>query len=160
MEEGHDGQLNHEHHGRRRSGTDEHRLAAQQARELLESIPSRPQRHLSARDHLCAAITVLSSLAAGLLALSGHPWWAVVPALAALAGAYSWFSGRQGRPNEPRFGGAAATLVPSVFTVWLALPIYRGIRYGDVAPFPEILVLAGLAPAAWLVFYLVLLVRR
>lgn len=156
MQERDEEQRNHQP---RRTGVDERPLTAQRARELLESVPRRPQRHLSARDHLCAAITVLTSLAAGLLALSGHPWWAVAPALVAAVAAHSWFSGRQARPNEPRFGGVT-TVVISVFTVWLALPIYRGIRYGDVAPFPEMLVLAGLAPVAWLVFYLVLLARR
>lgn len=140
----------------RRTGT----LTAEHARELLDSVPERPQRSLSARDHLSAAITVLSSLTSGLLALSGYPWWAVVPALIAALGAFHWFSRRQGRPNEPRFGAISTALMPSIFTVWLILPVYRGIRYGDVAPFPEILVLAGLAPVVWLVFYLVLLVRR
>jgi hypothetical protein len=44
--------------------------------------------------------------------------------------------------------------------VWLLLPIWRGVTRGDEAPFPESLVLAGLAPVVWLGFYLVLLIRR
>ncbi len=98
------------------------------------------------------------SLLSGLVALSGHPWWAIPPALVAVIVAHRWVAGRRQRTNEPRLG--AASWVSTLFSVWLALPIYRGVRFGETAPFPEALILGGLAPAAWLLFYLWLLIRR
>ncbi|WP_156223012.1 hypothetical protein [Pseudactinotalea suaedae] len=133
-------------------------VAPQQARDLLASVPKRRRREMSARDHLCAVATILLSLAAGLVALAGQPWWALVPALGALLVAHTWLDGRRSRPNEPRLG--AHTIAVALFTVWLLLPIWRGVTRGDEAPFPESLVLAGLAPVVWLGFYLVLLIRR
>ncbi|MGO1536893.1 MAG: hypothetical protein ACTHWM_08290 [Yaniella sp.] len=133
-------------------------LTPERAQELLNSIPSRPRRRLSLRDHLWAIATIALSLASGLLALTGSPWWAILPGVAALIVADNWFSHRKRRTNEPRFG--AVQIVFALFGVWLTLPIYRGIRFGDTAPFPEALILGGLAPAAWLVFYLWLLIRR
>lgn len=133
-------------------------VTPQRARELLGSVPGRPRRRLRVRDHLSALFTAVLSLISGLLALSGHPWWALVPAVAAVVVADRWFSGRKRRADEPRL--AAVTLVSAVFGAWLFLPIYRGIRHGEIAPFPEMLVLGGLAPAAWLVFYAWLLIRR
>ena len=133
-------------------------VAPQQARVLLASVPERRRREVGARDHLGAAATILLSLAAGLVALAGQPWWALGPALGSLLAAHTWLHGRRARPNEPRLG--ANTIVLAVFTVWLLLPIWRGITRGEEAPFPESLVLAGLAPVVWLGFYLVLLIRR
>lgn len=133
-------------------------LTPQRARELLESVPARPRRHLGARDHLSVLATAVLALATGLLSLSGHPWWAIAPAVAAIIVADRWVSGRKQRVGEPRLG--AVMLVSAVFGAWLFVPIYRGIRHGEVIPFPEILILAGLAPAAWLVYYAWLLIRR
>ncbi len=128
-----------------------------EAQDLLAAMPQRPRRHLAVRDHLITGSIVLLSLAAGLLATSGHAWWALAPALAAALAAHHWVARRVSRANEPRL---KASTVTTVFTVWLLLPIWGGISRGDGAPFPESLLLAGLAPVAWLVFYAVLLVRR
>lgn len=98
------------------------------------------------------------SFASGVLALAGHPWWAILPAVAAVIVGSNWISGRRLRTNEPRLG--PISLVAGVFGAWLVLPIYRAIRFGETATFPEILVLAGLAPAVWLAYYLCLLIRR
>lgn len=133
-------------------------VSPQQAQELLDSVPERPRRHLGAGDHLSAAGTAALALASGLLALSGHPWWAILPAVATVVVADRWVSARKRRANEPRLG--AVMLVSAVFGAWLFVPIYRGIRHGELVPFPESLVLAGLAPAVWLVFYTWLLIRR
>ncbi len=69
-----------------------------------------------------------------------------------------WIAGRRRRANEPRLG--AVPWVSAIFGAWLVLPIYRGIRFGETASFPEALVLGGLAAAAWLVYYVSLLIRR
>ncbi len=129
-----------------------------QAEELLASVPPRPKRQLELRDHLNAIATIVMSFSSGLLALSGHPWWAILPAVAAIMVSNFWITKRRSRPNEPRFKIANTTTV--MFTVWLTLPIWRGITRGDTAPFPESLIFAGLAPSAWLLFYIILLVRR
>ncbi|KAM9864046.1 hypothetical protein ACI1US_00206 [Leucobacter sp. BZR 635] len=100
---------------------------------------------------------MLLSFAGGALALGGYAWWAIIPALAAVLAAHHWVNQRLSRAGEPRLRASAVT---SIFTVWLAIPIWRGITHGETIPFPEAFVFAGLAPAAWLVFYLVLLVRR
>ncbi|MFJ3312869.1 MAG: hypothetical protein DI613_19740 [Kocuria rhizophila] len=133
-------------------------VTPEQARELLASVPSRPRRRLGLQDHFSALATIALSLISGLLALSGHPWWAIPSAVVAVIVANHWHAGRRQRINEPRLG--AVSWVSVIFGVWLVLPIYRGIRFGDTAPFPEALLLGGLAPAAWLVFYLCLLIRR
>lgn len=133
-------------------------MTPQRARQLLESVPERPRRHLAVRDHLSVLATVALAFVAGLLALSRHPWWAILPAVTAIVVADRWVSARKQRVGEPRL--VAVTLVSAVFGAWLTVPIYRGIRHGEVIPFPEILVLAGLAPAAWLVYYAWLLIRR
>jgi hypothetical protein len=138
-------------------GPDVH-VTPEHARKLLASVPARPRRRLGPRDHLSAAVVIAASLLAGVLALSGHPWWAVAPALVAVVVSNQWIAARRRRTNEPRLG--AVTVVTAAFTAWLVLPIYRGIRYGDTAPFPESLILGGLAAAAWLGYYLWLLVRR
>ncbi len=109
-------------------------------------------------DHLSALTTITLSLAAGLLSLSGHPWWAVLPALGALTTSHAWISGRQRRSNEPRL--KAATLVTTAFSAWLLIPVWRGVTRGETIPFPEAWLFAGLAPAVWLVYYTVLLIRR
>lgn len=85
-------------------------------------------------------------------------WWAVLPGLIALVAAFYWLTQRWARVNEPRLG--ASTVVSILFTVWLSIPIWRGITRGETATFPESWVLGGFAPAAWLVYYLVLLIRR
>lgn len=133
-------------------------LTPQRAQVLLDSVPARPRRQLGLRDHVSAIATAGLSLASGVLALSGHPWWAVLPAVAAVILGSSWMSGRRQRSNEPRLG--PTSLVAAVFGAWLVLPIYRAIRFGETAPFPDLLVLGGLAPAAWLAYYLWLLIRR
>lgn len=132
-------------------------LSTEDAQELLNSVPPRPRRHFSTLDHLSTATMIACSLASGLLALSGHPWLAIIPAAFALIASNLWLSRRLGRPNEPRL---QANIAVVVFTVWMIIPLWRGITRGDTAPFPESLILAGLAPAAWLVFYLILLIRR
>lgn len=133
-------------------------LTPQQAQALLDSVPARPRRRLGLRDHASAAATAGLSFASGVLALAGHPWWAILPAVAAVIVGSNWISGRRLRTNEPRLG--PISLVAGVFGAWLVLPIYRAIRFGETATFPEILVLAGLAPAVWLAYYLCLLIRR
>lgn len=133
-------------------------LTPQQAQVLLDSVPARPRRQLGLRDHVSAFATAALSLTSGVLALSGHPWWAILPAAAAVILGSSWISSRRQRTNEPRLG--PTSLVAAVFGAWLVLPIYRAIRFGETAPFPELLVLGGLAPAAWLAYYLWLLIRR
>lgn len=129
-----------------------------EAQRLLASMPPRPRRRLGIADHLSAIATIGLSFAAGALALAGHPWWAVLPGVVALITAHLWVLRRQRRANEPRL--AAPTIATVVFAAWLVIPIWRGITRGEVIPFPEALLFAGLAPAAWLVFYVVLLLRR
>lgn len=126
--------------------------------EAYTTSSSTPRRTFGVRDHLCAFVTFVAALASGLLALSGHPWWAALSAMTAIIVASTWVSARQRRAHEPPLG--ATTLVSAVFGAWLVLPIYRGIRHGETAPFPELLILGGLAPAAWLMFYAWLLIRR
>ena len=133
-------------------------VSPMQARALLDSIPRRPRRRLHASDHLLAAATIVLSFAAGLLAVSGYAWWAILPRVAALVVSHNWVSGRQGRVNEPRM--RAAFWVNVIFTVWLTIPIWRGIVHSETIPFPAAFLFAGLAPAVWLVFYTVLLNRR
>lgn len=133
------------------------RLSPVDAQHLLDSMARRPRRVFRDSDHLSSAATISLSFIAGLLALSGHPWWAVLPALCAVISSHMWVNKRLSRANEPRL---KATFIATVFTVWLLLPIWRGIAHGETIPFPEALAFAGLAPAAWLVFYLVLLIRR
>lgn len=128
-----------------------------EAQLLLASVPPRPRRQLEFIDHVSAAATILCSLAAGLVALSGHPWWAILPAVCALITSHVWMGKRLNRANEPRL---KATTVTVTFTVWLLIPVWRGIMRGETIPFPESLIFAGFAPAAWLVFYIVLLIRR
>ena len=140
------------------STPDDIRLTPQQAKELLDSAPARPRRQLKMSDHVNATTTIILSLASGALALSGYPWWAIIPALGALVASSFWVTNRRSRPNEPRF--KISTISTIVFATWLTLPIWRGITRGDTAPFPEAWILAGLAPIAWLVFYLILIVRR
>lgn len=133
-------------------------VTRQQAVKLLASIPPPPKRELTLRDHLFAAIAIVMGMISGLLALSGHPWWAVIPGAAAIAASNFWIADRKARPNEPRIkAGIIATIA---FTTWLTLPIWRGITHGETVPFPEAWILAGLAPAAWLAFYLILFFRR
>ncbi|MGO3846263.1 hypothetical protein [Agrococcus casei] len=129
-----------------------------QARTLLGSIPKRPRRRLRASDHFLAAATIAQSFAAGILAVSGQAWWAIIPGIGALMVAHHWVSMRQGRVNEPRM--RAAFWVNVVFTVWLTIPIWRGIVHGETIPFPAAFLFASLAPAVWLIFYAVLLRRR
>ncbi|WP_291279488.1 hypothetical protein [Galactobacter sp.] len=128
-----------------------------EAQRLLDSIPARPRRVLGAADHLSAAAIILLSFAAGVVALVGHPWWAVIPAAGALVMSHLWLLKRLRRPNEPRLTG---TLALTVFAVWLVMPVWRGITRGETVPVPEVFIFAGLAPAAWLIYYVVLLVRR
>ncbi|MCC3267289.1 hypothetical protein [Arthrobacter gengyunqii] len=128
-----------------------------QARRLLSSIPKRPERQFAASDHVSTAATVACSLAAGLIALSGHPWWAIIPTLCALITSHRWIASRLSRPNEPRL---MLTIAISAFTVWLLIPVWRGITHGETIPFPEAFLFAGLAPASWLTFYIILLIRR
>lgn len=128
-----------------------------EAQLLLASVPAKPRRRLELIDHVSAAATSLCSLTAGLVALSGHPWWATLPAACALITSHVWIGRRLHRANEPRL---RATIVTMAFTVWLLIPVWRGITRGETIPFPESLIFAGLAPAAWLAFYTVLLIRR
>lgn len=133
-------------------------VTRQQAVNLLASIPAPPQRELILRDHLFASAAIVLGMLSGLLALSGYPWWALLPGAAAIAASNFWISDRKARPNEPRIkAGIVATIA---FTTWLMLPIWRGITRGETIPFPDVWVIAGLAPAAWLVFYLFLFFRR
>jgi hypothetical protein len=133
-------------------------VTPEQARQLLASVPRRPRRRLTAVDHVCAVATIALAFVAGLLALGGHPWWAVLPAIGALVISHSWLSARRDRANEPRL---RATLAVSIaFTTWLSIPIWRGVTRGETIPFPEAFLFASLAPIAWLVFYLILLIRR
>ena len=129
-----------------------------QARALLDSIPGRPRRRLRASDHLLAVATIVLSFAAGLLAVSGCAWWAILPGVAALVVSHHWVSARQSRVNEPRM--RAAFWVNVAFTVWITIPIWRGIMHGETIPFPAAFLFASLAPALWLGFYAVLLGRR
>lgn len=133
-------------------------LSPGKAQQLLGSVPHRPRRELKAVDHVIAILVVAASLAAGLLALSGYGWIAVAPAIIALLSANHWFSARQRRINEPRYRGARTILV--LFATWLFLPIWRSIVHHETAPWPEALLLAGLAPVLWLGYYLFLLIRR
>lgn len=133
-------------------------VTRQQAVKLLASIPAPPKRQLKVRDHLYAATAIFMGMLSGLLALSGSPWWALLPAAAAIAASNFWFTERKARPNEPRIkAGSMATMA---FGIWLMLPVWRGITRGDTVPFPEAWILAGLAPAVWLAFYLFLFFRR
>ncbi|TLP98607.1 hypothetical protein FEF26_04205 [Nesterenkonia salmonea] len=132
-------------------------LTAGHARELLGSMPRRPRRRLGASDHIWVGTTAIFAMASGLVALAGNPWWAIIPGVTSSIGAFTWLAHRQAQVNEPRL---RAVLVPSLFAVWLSLPIWRGITRGDTIPFPESLIFAGLAPAAWLGLYLWILLRR
>ncbi|NDK30872.1 hypothetical protein [Nesterenkonia haasae] len=129
----------------------------EQARALLAAIPAQPKHELGVADHICVGATVILAMASGLIALTGHPWWAVIPAVASSTGAFAWIAHRQARVNEPRL---RAVLLPCLFAAWLSLPIWRGITRGETVPFPESMIFAGLAPAAWLGFYLWLQLRR
>lgn len=120
-------------------------------------MPPRPRRIFSAGDHLSAIATIALSYASGLLALSGLPWWAIPPALGAIVTSNVWISERVGQPNEPRLKG---TFISAAFAAWLLIPVWRGLVHGETVPFPEAFIFAGLAPAAWLVFYVMLLIRR
>ncbi len=136
----------------------EHRdITAIEAQRLLELMPPRPRRVFSAGDHLSAIATIALSFASGLLALSGFPWWAIPLALGAIVTSNVWISKRLSQPNEPRLKG---TFISAAFAAWLLIPVWRGLVHGETVPFPEALIFAGLAPAAWLVFYVVLLIRR
>lgn len=128
-----------------------------EAQRLLASVPRRPRRQITIIDHASTAATATCSFAAGVVALSGHPWWAILPALCALFTSHVWLASRLKRANEPRLKANIATVA---FTVWLLIPIWRGITRGETIPFPEAFVFAGLAPAAWLAFYIILLLRR
>ncbi|GGF33337.1 hypothetical protein GCM10010922_05610 [Microbacterium sorbitolivorans] len=132
-------------------------VSPEHAQGLLDSIPRRPRRVFTARDHLSTAATVLLSFAAGLLTMVGHVWWAIPLALGAIVIAHGWIKSRLDRPNEPRLKGAS---VATAFTVWLLIPIWRVLVHGETVPLPEGFLFAALAPAAWLVLYLVLLIRR
>lgn len=133
-------------------------ITKDRAQELLAMVPERPRRAFGWQDHLCTAVVSLAGLSSGMIALSGHPLWAMLPGLLALVVAGGWLATRSARANEPRFRGVV--LPVALFTTWLTLPIWRGITRGDTAPFPEALIFASLGPAAWLVFYIVLLIRR
>ena len=128
-----------------------------QARRLLAAVPKRPRRQFSISDHVSTAATVACSFLAGLIALSGHPWWAIIPTLCALITSHHWIASRLSRANEPRLKLA---IVSAAFTVWLLIPVWRGITHGETIPFPEAFLFAGLAPAFWLTFYIILLIRR
>jgi len=132
-------------------------LSPGEAQHLLDLVPSRPRREFRIGDHLSTAATVALSLIAGALALGGYPWWAAIPALCAIINAHTWISKRLNRANEPRL---RPTFISAAFTVWVLIPVWRGVRHGETIPFPEAWLFAGLAPGAWLVFYLVLLIRR
>ncbi len=77
--------------------------------------------------------------------------------MSALIASHWWVASRVRRANEPRLRFMTVTVL---FTVWMAIPIWQGIIRGEATSMSEILFLAGLAPAAWLVFYAVLLIRR
>ncbi|WAP52643.1 hypothetical protein OL239_05315 [Arthrobacter sp. ATA002] len=128
-----------------------------QARRLLTAIPERPRREFTIADHASTAVTVAGSFFSGLVALIGHPWWAIIPTLCTLITSHYWIASRLARPNEPRL---KVTAVSAAFTVWLLIPVWRGISHGETIPFPEAFLFAGLAPAAWLTFYIILLIRR
>lgn len=132
-------------------------VTAIEAQRLLDSMPPRPRRVFSAGDHLSAIATIVLSLTSGLLALSGFPWWAIPLTLGAIVTSNVWISKRLSQPNEPRLKG---TIISAAFAVWLLIPVWRGLVHGETIPFPEAFIFAGLAPAAWLVFYVVLLIRR
>lgn len=142
--------INTEHSG-------QHPISAAEAQHLLNSVPDRPRRAFGIGDHVSAAATIALSFAAGLLAVGGFPWWALTPALAAILSSHWWLNNRVTRPNEPRLKGR---VVLTVFTVWVLIPVWRGIMYGDTVPFPEAILAASFAPVAWLIFYIVLLIRR
>lgn len=132
-------------------------LSPEHAQSLLDSMARRPRRVFTVRDHLSTAATVLLSFAAGLLTPLGHVWWAIPLTLGAIIIAHGWIKSRLDRPNEPRVKGG---LVATVFTVWLLIPLWDALVHGETVPLPEALLFAALAPAAWLVLYLVLLLRR
>lgn len=132
-------------------------VTAIEAQRLLDSIPPRPRRVFDSRDHVSALATIALSLTSGLLALSGLPWLAIPPALGAIVTSNVWISKRLSQPNEPRLKGA---FISAAFAAWLLIPVWRGLVHGETIPFPEAFIFAGLAPAAWLVFYVVLLIRR
>lgn len=128
------------------------------AADPFASTTSGPRRRFGIREHLSAFAAIAFSLLSGLLALSGHPWWAILPASASIIVASAWTSARKRHAAAPLPG--AVTLVAAVFGAWLFLPLYRGICHGETVPFPELLNLGGLAPAAWLLFYTWMLLRR
>lgn len=133
-------------------------ITGDQARELLSSVPPKPRREFRTADHLVVLLTAACSLASGVLALSGHGWVAIAPALAACLLAQHWFASRQSRVNEPRYWGGRNLVI--FFMVWLSVPIWRNLRHQETAPLPDALILAGLAPALWLAYYLYLLIKR
>ncbi|MFV0286762.1 MAG: hypothetical protein ACK5IM_10335 [Demequina sp.] len=102
---------------------------------------------------------MLLAFSAGVITLNGHPWWAVPLALCAIANAHGWITSRLERANEPT-SPAWGAFVVTAFTIWLLIPIWRGVVHGETIPFPEAFIFAGLAPAVWLALYVVLLVRR
>ena len=132
-------------------------ITAIEAQRLLDSMPPRPRRVFDSRDHMSALATIVLSFASGILALSGFPWWAIPLTLGAIVTSNVWISKRLSQPNEPRLKG---TIISAAFAVWLLIPVWRGLMHGETIPFPEAFIFAGLAPAAWLVFYVVLLIRR
>lgn len=137
--------------------TENSRISALDAQRLLDSMPARPPRVFTMRDHLSTAATIALAFGSGLLSLSGLAWWAIPLALGAIATSNGWISKRLSQPNEPRLKG---TFISAAFAAWLLIPVWRGMVHGETIPFPEIFVFAGLAPAAWLVFYVVILIRR
>ncbi len=134
------------------------RLTPSDAQQLLSSVPSRPRRKFKAFDHLMAVAVIAASFAAGQLALSGYGWLSIAPAIIAFLCAQHWFAARQRRVNEPRFRGASIIL--AIFTVWLLQPTWRNLVHQETAPWPDSLILSGLAPLLWLGYYLFLLIRR
>jgi len=65
-------------------------VSPEQAQSLLDSVPHRPRRVFTARDHLSTAATVSLAFAAGLLTMAGHVWWAIPFALGAIINAHGW----------------------------------------------------------------------
>lgn len=144
---------------RRQTEASSENITPDQARNLLASVPQRPRRTFSSTDHVVAAVVIVLSLASGLLASTGSPWWAIIPGLAALS-LGSWrLSHRRERANEPRFP-ALMLLLSASFPTFLVLPIWWGIRHDQTAEFPEAFLLGGLSAAVALLIYLVLLIRR
>lgn len=133
-------------------------LTPDAAKQLLNAVPPKPARILTAVDHVAALATIIASFSSGLLALCGHPWLALVPALIAFLASHHWLASRQRRTNEPRYKGSRIIVI--VFGVWMLMPIREGFVRGNVADLSADLLLAGLAPALWLGYYIYLLVRR